>query len=168
MLTLQLRDTDNELAALDWQRELTCGQKYNMADKHLHPHLRQLVESRAELQQTATQLAQQTAYRPQPSQVAATPELVAGHEVLQRHMAVVSRLCDVTLTLPVLQYGRLVKECKQYLETIGGVTRACGLMDQLQLLLQALRSSDDASQQQTAIKQVPPAALISSQLCENS
>ena len=75
LLTLQLRDIDNELAALNWQRELTCGQKFNMADKHLHPHLRQLVESRAELQQTAAQLAQQTAYRPQPSQVhaAASP-----------------------------------------------------------------------------------------------
>ena len=79
-------------------------------------------------------------------------------------MAVV---CDVTLTLLVLQYGRLVKECKQYLETIGGVTRVCGLMDQLQLLLQALRSSDDVSQQHTAIKQVPPAALITSQLSEH-
>ena len=77
-------------------------------------------------------------------------------------MAVV---CDVTLTLLVLQYGRLVKECKQYLETIGGVTRVCGLMDQLQLLLQALRSGDDASQQQhTAIKQVRLAALITSEI----
>ena len=78
LLTLQLRDIDNELAALDCQRELTCGQKYNMADKHLHPHLRQPGESKAELQQTAVQLAQQTAYRPQPSQVAAKSELAAG------------------------------------------------------------------------------------------
>ena len=75
----------------------------------------------------------------------------------------------MTLTLLVLQYDRLVKECKQYLETVGSVTRVCGLMDQLLLLIQALRSGADGNQQQhTAIKQVPPAALIASQLCENS
>ena len=94
--TLQLRNIDNELAALNWQRELTSGQKFNMADKHLHPHLCQLVESRAELQQTATQLAQQTAYRPQPSQVASQTRS-SLLQVLQCHVAVVCGWCDLEL-----------------------------------------------------------------------